>query len=258
MRQYNSLHVKLSISQLNKLKSVMRNKTEVVLRLSSNMIGDDETNFPHKLLLTNRQVANLCKAFADKSSADIKLSKTQISKMIQSGGFLGRLLGPLLKTGLPLMKNVIKPLAKSVLIPLGLTAAASTADAGIHKKILGSGHRPSSSASHNNITILIISNDEIKDIIEIVKSLRDSSLLPERVWETIQNEANQQRGGFLSMLLGTLAASLLGNILTGKGIKSAGEGILRAGYGNKRGQKQEQKDKIMKRKWIFNAAPSFN
>ena len=83
-------------------------------------------------------------------------------------------------------------------------------------------------------------------------------MLPERVWETIQNEANQQRGGFLSMLLGTLAASLLGNILTGKGIKSAGEEILRAGYGNKRGQKQEQKDKIMKRKWIFNAAPSFN
>ena len=127
MRQYNSLHVKLSISQLNKLKSVMRNKTEVVLRLSSNMIGDDETNFPHKLLLTNRQVANLRKAFADKSSTDINLSKTQLSKMIQSGRFLSRLLGPLLKAGLPLIKNVIKPLAKYVLVPLGLTAAASAA-----------------------------------------------------------------------------------------------------------------------------------
>ena len=98
------------------------------------MIGDDQTNFPHKLLLTNRQVSNFCKAFADKSSTDIKLSKTQISKMIQSGGFLGRLLGPLLKTGLPLIKNVNKSLAKKVLIPLGLTAAASAADAGIHKK----------------------------------------------------------------------------------------------------------------------------
>ena len=75
-------------------------------------------NSPHELLVTNRQVANLRKAFTNKSSADIKLSKTQISKMIQSGGFLGRLLGPLLKTGLPLIKNVIKPLAKSVLIPL--------------------------------------------------------------------------------------------------------------------------------------------
>ena len=98
------------------------------------MIGnsDDKINFPHELLLTNRQVANLHKAFANNSSADIKLSKTQLSKMIQSGGFLGRLLGPLLKTGLPLIKNAIKPLSKRVLIPLGLPAAASAADAGIH------------------------------------------------------------------------------------------------------------------------------
>ena len=134
MTQYNSLNVKLSNSQLNKFKSGIKNETEVVLRLSSNMKGDNETSFPHKLLLTNRQVSNVRKAFANNSSADIKLSKTQLSKMIQSGGFLGRLLGPLLKTGLPLIKNVIKPLAKSVLIPLGLTAAASAADAGIHKK----------------------------------------------------------------------------------------------------------------------------
>ena len=104
------------------------------------MIGDDENNFPPKLLLTNRQVAILCKVSANYLSNDIRLSKTQLSKMIQSGGFLGRLLRPLLKTGLPLIKNVIKALAKSVLIPLGLTAAASEADAGIHKKILGSGN----------------------------------------------------------------------------------------------------------------------
>ena len=85
------------------------------------MIGDsdDKINFPRELLLTNRQVSNLRKAFANKSSTDIKLSKTQISKMIQSGGFLGRLLGPLLNTGLLLIKNVIKPLAKSILILLG-------------------------------------------------------------------------------------------------------------------------------------------
>ena len=112
MTQYNSLNVRLSNSQLNKLKSAIEDGTKVVLRLSSNMIGDsdDKINFPHELLLTNRQVANLRKAFANYLSTDIKLSKTQISKMIQSGGFLGRLLGPLLKTGLPLMKNVIKPL----------------------------------------------------------------------------------------------------------------------------------------------------
>ena len=162
------------------------------------MVGNsnDNTNFPHELLLTNRQVANICKAFAKNTSIDIILSKTQLSKMIQSGGFLGRRLGPLLKTGLPLMKSVIKPLAKSVLIPLGLTAAASAADAGIHKKILGSGH--------NNNTTLIISNVEMDDILKIVKSLEDSGVLLKGVSETIQHEAKEQRGGFLSMLLGTL------------------------------------------------------
>ena len=89
----------------------MKNEAEVVLRLSSNMIGnsDDKTNFPNELLLTSKQVANLRKVFANNSSPDIKLSKSQLSKMIESGGFLGRLLGPLLKTGLPLTKNVIKP-----------------------------------------------------------------------------------------------------------------------------------------------------
>ena len=134
MTQYNSLNVKLSNSQLNTLKSAVKNETEVALRLSSNMIDNNETNFPHELLLTDRQVSTFCKSFANNSSANIKLSKTQWSKMIQSGGFLSRLLGPLLKIGLPLIRNVIKPLAKSVLIPLGLTVAASAADAGIHKK----------------------------------------------------------------------------------------------------------------------------
>ena len=160
------------------------------------MIGDDKTNFPHKLLLTSRQVSNLRKTFADKSSTHIKLSKIQISKMIQSGGFLGRLLGLLLKTGLPLIKNVIEPLAKNVLIPLGLTATASPADAGIHKKILESGKNPSDSASHNN-TILIISNDEMKYIMRIVKSLEDSDLLLKGVSETIQNEVKNKKEDFL-------------------------------------------------------------
>ena len=137
MTQYNCLNVKLSNSRLNKLKSAIKNETEVVLRLSSNMIDDNEASFLHELLLTNRQVANIRKAFANNSSTDIKLSESQLSKMIKSGGFLGRLLGPLLKTGSPIINNVIKPLAKSVLIPLGLTAAASAADAGIHRKILG-------------------------------------------------------------------------------------------------------------------------
>ena len=120
MTQYNSLNVKLSNSQLSKLKSSIKNETDVVLRISSNMVG----NFPLELLLTNRQVANIRKAFANQSLIDIKLSKTQLSKMIQSGGFLGNLLG---KLAGPLMK-VAMPLAKNVLASLGLSAAMSATD----------------------------------------------------------------------------------------------------------------------------------
>ena len=124
--QYNRLNVKLSNSKFNKIKSAIKKWKW----------GSFETknNFSHELLLNIRQVANLWKTFANNSLNDIKLSKTQLSKMIQSGKFLGRLFGPLLKAGLLLMKNVIKPLAKSVLIPLGLTAAASAGDAGIYNK----------------------------------------------------------------------------------------------------------------------------
>ena len=157
---------------------------------------------------------------------------------------------------------MIKPLAKTVLILLGLTAAASAADAEMHKKILGSGYnRPLSSASHNTTT-LIISNNEMNHIIKIVKSLEDSALLLKGVTETVQNEVKEQKGGFLNMLLGTLGASLLGNLLTGRGaiaksitketksksqgqgvnragkdhgINRAGEGVLRAGYGSRLG-----------------------
>ena len=183
--------------------------------------SNDNANFPHELLLTNRQVANIRKAFAKNTSTDIKLSRTQLSKMIQSGRLLGNLLG---KLAGPLMK-VAMPLAKNVLAPLGTSAAMSAIDGSIKKKkkMLGSG-----------TTTLIISNDEMNDILKIVKSLEDSGLLLKGVSETIQHEAKEQRGGFLSMLLGTLGASLLGNILSGKGVIRAGEGTIRAGYGSKR------------------------
>ena len=238
MTQYNRVNVNLSTSQLNKLKPAIKNENDVVVRLSLNMIGDsnDKGNFPHELLLTRRQVSSIRKTFANNSSVAIKFSKAQLSKMIQSGRFLGKLLGPLLKTGLPLMKSVITPLAKSVLIPLGLTAVVSAADPGTHKKILGSG----------NNTTLIISNKDMDDLIKIVKSLGDSGLLLKGITESVQNEIKEQKGGFLSMLFGTLGASLLGNLLTGKGafharkgvnkkvkgIHRAGEGIVRAGEGN--------------------------
>ena len=193
MTQYNKINIKQSTSQLNKLKSAIKNETEVIIRISPNMIGDsnDETNFPHELLLTDRQVSTIRKVFSNNSSVNIKSSKTQSSKMIQSGGFLGKLLGPLLKTGLTLIKNVISSLAKSVLIPLGLTLAPSAADAGIYKKILRSGGH----------TTLIISNKDMEDLIKVVKSLDDSRLL-----------LNYKR------------ASLLGNLLTGKGAIATSQG----------------------------------
>ena len=171
--------------------------------------SNDNTNFPHELLLTNRQDANIRKAFANHSSFDIKLSKTQLSKMIQSGGCLGNLLG---KLAGPLMK-VAMPLAKNVLAPLGLSAAMSAIDGSIEKKMLGSG-----------TTTLIISNDEMDDILKIVKL-------------KIQHEAKEKRGGFLGMLLGTSGASLLGDVLSkglsGKGVIRAVEGTIRDGYGSK-------------------------
>ena len=120
MTQYNSLNVKLSNSQLNKLKSAIKNGTDVVLRLSSNMVGNsnDETNFPHKLLLINRKILSFRKAFANHTPVDIKLLKAQLTKM-QKGVFL-KFLMSLLKSELPLLKSVVKPLGM-----LGLTAAAS-------------------------------------------------------------------------------------------------------------------------------------
>ena len=138
--------------------------------------SNDNTNFPHELLLTNRQVANIRKAFAKNTSTDVKLSKTQLSKMIQSGGFLGNLLG---KLAGPLMK-VAMPLAKNVLAPLGISAAMSSIDGSIKKKTLGSG-----------TTTLIVSNDEMNDILKIVKFLEDSGLLLKGASETIQHEATE-------------------------------------------------------------------
>ena len=136
-------------------------------------------------------------------STELKRPKVQISKIIQSGGFLGSLLS---KIAGPLMKVAI-PLARNVLAPLGITAAASAIDAGIRKKIHGSGN-----------TTLIISNEEMNDIMKIIQALEDSNILLKGVTKTIKNETKEQKGGFLSMLLGTLGASLLGNLLTGKGI----------------------------------------
>ena len=152
----------------------------------------------------------------------LTLSEARISKIIQCGGFLGSLLS---KLAVSLIKVAV-PLAKNTLAPLVITAAASAIDARIQKKIQGSG-----------TTTLVISNRAMIDIIKSVQPLKDSNILLKGVTKTVKNETKEQKGGFLSMLLGTLGASLLGNILAGKGIVRAGsgnkkgKGIVRAGYG---------------------------
>ena len=171
----------MSNLQLDRLKSGIKNVTRVTLNLSSNATSNsnDEINFPHKLLLTYTQLPKTRKAFVNGSSANIKLSKTQLSKMVQLGGFLSRLLGSLLKPGLPLVKNVLKPLAKSILIPLGLTAAASATDALIKKKVLRS-----------DMTRLIISNEEMDNII---KTIYLSRTLIKGVSEAIENDTKNKK-----------------------------------------------------------------
>ena len=202
MVKYNKRNVKLSGTQLKKLKIAVSNffKTGTTIRMNLKMFNGND--LPHKSLLTTRQnkknkkTNKLRNTFNNNMSTDLKLFKAQISKIIQSGRFRGRFLGPLLKTGLPLIKNVIKPLAQSVLIPLGLTTAASAADAGIHKKILGSGN-----------TALIISNEQRNHIIKMIEALEDLNILLKGVTKTIINETKEQNGGFLSMLLSILRAS---------------------------------------------------
>ena len=157
-------------------------------------------------------------------ATDIKFSKAQIKKIIQSGGFLGKLLG---KLAGPLVK-VAMSLAKNVLAPLALTAATSAIDGSIQKKMHGSG-----------ATRLIIENEAMHDIMKIIEALENSGILLKGVTKTIENETKEQKGGFLSMLLETLGASLLGNLLSGgKGVVRAGEGILRAGEGVKKKSKK--------------------
>ena len=146
----------------------------------------------------------------------MNLSKTQLHKIGQSQGFLGILWRLLLKTRLPLMKNILTPLAKSLLVPLRLTAAAAVTDSAIFKKMFRFG-RPSDLASRNRT--LKVLNKEINDIIKIAESFEESGLLIKGVSETIENEAKGQKGGFFGILLGTLGASLLGDLLAGKGCR---------------------------------------
>ena len=211
MVEYNTVNAKISNSQLNKLNSAVKNKQGTTLRMNARMFNGN--SLPNELLLTTRQTTKLRNAIENNLQTDMKLPKAQIYKIIQSGGFVGKILGPLLKTKLPLLKSVIIPLGL-----LGLTAVSSAIDAIVQKKIYGS-----------RTTTLVISNEEMNGIMKIVQALEDSNILLKDVTKTIRNETKEQKRGFLSMLLGTLGTSLLGDLLTknllGKGTVRAGEGI---------------------------------
>ena len=193
MVEYSEINCTLRNVQLNKLKKAVKSNEGATLRLGVRNFNKNET--PHELLLTTRQNTKLCNAINNNSATDIKLSKAQIKKIIQSGGFLGKFLS---KLAGPLMK-VALPLAKNVLAPLGLTAAMSAIDGSIQKKIHGSGVK------------LIIEQEDMNDIMKIFKALENSGILFKGVSKTIKNETTEQKGGLLSLLLGTLGASLLGN-----------------------------------------------
>ena len=209
MVEYSKINCKLTNVQLNKLKKAVKSNEEATLRLGIKNFNKDE--LPHELLLTTRQNTKLRNAINNNLATDIKLSKAQIKKLIQSGGSLGKLLS---KLAGPLMK---------VAMPLGLTAAMSAIDGSIQKKIHGSGVK------------LIIEQEDMNDIIKIIEALENSGILLKGVTKMTENETKEQIGGFLNMLLGTLGASLLGNLLTGgKGIMRAGDGIVRAGSGGKK------------------------
>ena len=180
-----------------KLTNLRLSNDGATLRLGIKNFNKDE--LPHELLLTTRQNTKLRNAINNNMATDLKLSKAQIKKLIQSEGFLGKLLS---KLAGPLMK-VVMPLAKNVLEPLGLTAAMSAIDGGIQKKMRGDGIK------------LVIEQEDMNDIIKIIETLENSGILLKGVTKTIEIESREQRGGFLRMLLGTLGASLLGNLLTG-------------------------------------------
>ena len=179
MVEYSTVGVTLSSSQLNKLKTAAKNQTGVALRINIKMLK--RNNLSHELLLTARQKTKLRNAFENNMSTDIKLSRAQISKISQSRWILGSLLS---KLAGPLMK-VAAPLAKNILTPVGILAAASAIDAEVEKKIHGSGD-----------TTLIVSNDELYDIMKIVQALEDSNILLKGVTKTIKNKTKEQKEDF--------------------------------------------------------------
>ena len=216
MVQYNKTDSYLTDLQLKKIADAVKNNNGTTIRLSNKNFNKNQ--LIHELHLTQKQVEKLIDKIENNMSTDIKLSKVQINKIIKEGGNLGRLL-------MSFLPESIKPaisIGRNILAPLGLSATMSATDAAIQKKMYCSG-----------ITTLIISNDDIDDLIKIVTALEEHDVLLKGTSKTIKNETKEQRGGFLRMLLGTLGASLLGNLLTGKGLHRTGQGMYRTSQGLK-------------------------
>ena len=170
MVEYTKVNVKLTNLQLNKFKKAVKNNDTTTLRIGIKNFNKDE--LPHELLLTTRQSTKLRNAIYNNMATGLKLRKAQIKKLIQSGGFLGKLLS---KLAGPLMK-VAMPLAKDVLAPLGLTGAMSAIDGSIQKKMRGEGVK------------LVIEQEDMNDIMKIIEALEHSGILLKGVTNTIENE----------------------------------------------------------------------
>ena len=191
MVEYTKVNVKLTNLQLNKFKKAVKNNDSTTLRIGIKNLNKED--LPHELLLTTRQSSKLINAINSNMATDLKLSKAQIKKLIQSGGFLGKLLSKLAG----LLMKVAMPLAKNVLAPLGLTAAMSAIDGSIQKKMRGEGVK------------LVIEQEDMNDIMKIIEALENSGILLKGVTKTIENETKEQRGRFLSMLLRTFIRKLV-------------------------------------------------
>ena len=201
--QYNKINLRLTNSQLKKIADAVKNNDGTTIRLSNK-----------NLSLTEQQLNKLKKKTENNMSSGIKLSKVQINKIIKEGENLGRLL-------MNFLPKLIKPaisIGKNILAPLGLSAAMSPTDAAIQKKMYGSGNKT-----------LIISNNDLNDLIKIATALEEHDILLKGTTKTIKKNTKKREGGFLSMLLETFGASLLGNLLTGKVLCRTGKGMYRIG-----------------------------
>ena len=210
--QYNKLNLHLTNLQLKKIQDAVKNNNGTTLRIRNKNFNKNQ--LIHELYLTQRQFEKLIDKIKNNMSTDIILSKLQINKIIKEGGNLGKLL----MSSLP---KLIKPaisLGKNILAPLGLSAAMSTTDAAIQEKMYGWGNKT-----------LIISDNDMNDLIRIVSALEEHDILLKGTSKTIKNKTKKRKGEF-----GTLGASLLGNLLTGKGMYRTGYGMYRTGYGLKK------------------------